>query len=112
KNDTYLLKMTAHETVTVNQKHKKPYPVTFKGLLITASNQPFQVRNIDSGITRRAVVVEPTGEKLPRDDYDRLMNQIGFELPAIAAKAINVFYKYGAGYYEDYVSQKMLDQTD
>ena len=112
QNDTYLLKMTAHETVTVNQKHKQPYPITFKGLLITASNQPFQVRNIDSGITRRAVVVEPTGEKLPRDDYDRLMNQIGFELPAIAAKAINVFYKYGQGYYEEYVSQKMLDQTD
>ena len=112
QNDTYLLKMTAHEPITVNQKHKKPYPITFKGLLITASNQPFQVRNIDSGITRRAVVVEPTGEKLPRDDYDRLMNQIGFELPAIAAKAINVFYEYGAGYYEEYVSQKMLDQTD
>src|SRR5699024_9316054 len=112
QNDTYLLKMTAHEPITVNQKHKKPYQITFKGLLITASNQPFQVRNIDSGITRRVVVVEPKDDKLNIDHYDRLIDQIGFELSSIAAKAINVFYEYGAGYYEEYVREKMLDQTD
>lgn len=112
KDDTTLLKLTSHEPILVNNKYQSTYSVTFKGLLIAASNQRFKVRNIDAGITRRAVVAEPTDNKHKYSDYMRLMEQIKFELPAIAQKAIDVFNKRGPGYYEKYVPTDMMESTD
>lgn len=112
KNDTDLLKMTAHETIVVNRKYREPYPVRFTGLLVAASNQPYSVRNIDSGIMRRAVVARPTGNKHDHKTYVQLMNQIKFELPQVAYKAIQLFYSMGPGYYEDYVDEAMIEETN
>lgn len=110
--DTNLLKLTAHEPITVNVKYKDTYETIFNGLLITASNQRFQVRNVDSGITRRAVVVEPTSITHNSDDYFRLINLIPFELPHIAQKCIDVFVDKGAFYYENYMDVDMAEATD
>lgn len=112
KDDTNLLKMTAHEPVTVNKKYKHVYNITFEGLLITASNQRYKVRNIDSGITRRAVVAEPTGDTHSSSDYHRLMGRIDYELPQIAWKAMKLFEERGPFYYEDYVDISMMVATD
>lgn len=112
KDDTNLLKLTSHEPIIVNNKYQSTYSVTFKGLMVAASNQRFKVRNIDSGITRRAVVAEPTSQTHKYDDYMRLMEQLKFELPAIAQRAIDVFKKRGPGYYENYVSTDMMESTD
>lgn len=110
--DTNLLKLTAHEPITVNVKYKDTYETIFNGLLITASNQRFQVRNVDSGITRRAVVVEPTSLTHSSDDYFRLIKLIPFELPHIAQKCIDVFIDKGAFYYENYMDVDMAEATD
>lgn len=112
KDDTNLLKLTSHETLSINIKHKQLYDVTFKGLLITASNQRYQVNNIDSGITRRAVVVHPTNMKHDSVTYARLVSQVNFELPGIAYKAIQTFNARGPYYYEDYVDVEMAEATD
>lgn len=112
KDDTNLLKLTSHEPIMVNNKYQSTYSITFKGLLVAASNQRFKVRNIDSGITRRAVVAEPTDKKHKYEDYMRLMGQIKFELPAIAQKAIDTFNKLGPGYYQNYVPTDMMESTD
>lgn len=112
KNDTNLLKLTAHEPVSVNAKYQQTYDVTFKGLLITASNQRFKVRNIDSGITRRAIVVEPTSLKHESSVYINLMNKVKYELPMIAQKAIDVFEATGPYYYEKYMDIAMVEATD
>lgn len=112
KNDTILLKLTAHEPVSVNAKHKQIYDITFKGLMITASNQRFKVRNIDSGITRRAVVAEPTSKRHNSQDYMNLMDRVKYEVPMIAQKAIDLFEKYGAYYYEGYMDVAMAEATD
>ena len=111
-DDTNLLKLTSHEAISVNIKHKQIYDVTFNGLLITASNQRYQVQNIDSGITRRAVVVHPSKATHPSDVYHRLNSQINFELPHIAQKAIDVFNDLGEYYYDDYVDLDMAEATD
>lgn len=111
-NDTPLLKLTSHETISVNQKYKEQYDVTFSGLLITASNQRYKVRNVDSGITRRAVVVNPSGNKVPHKDYISLMNQIKYELPYIANIAISRFEQLGFDYFDDYFDVDMAEQTD
>lgn len=112
KDDTNLLKLTSHEPILVNNKYQSTYSVTFKGLLVAASNQRFKVRNIDSGITRRAVVAEPTDKTHDYGTYMTLMDKIQFELPAIAQKAIDTFKQRGPAYYEDYVPFDMMESTD
>lgn len=112
KDDTNLLKLTSHEPIMVNNKYQSTYSVTFKGLLVAASNQRFKVRNIDSGITRRAVVAEPTELTHDYSTYMELMEKIQFELPQIAQKAIDIFTDRGPGYYQDYVPYDMMESTD
>ena len=111
-NDTPLLKLTSHETISVNKKFKEPYDVRFIGLLITASNQRYKVRNVDSGITRRAIVVNPSGRKVSHTKYNQLMTQIKYELPYIANMAIQRFEELGFDYYDDYFDVDMAEQTD
>lgn len=112
KDDTNLLKLTSHEPILVNNKYQSTYSVTFKGLLVAASNQRFKVRNIDSGITRRAVVAEPTEVTHDYKTYMELMDQMKFELPAIAQKAIDTYKDLGPGYYQDYIPYDMMESTD
>ena len=112
KKDTNLLKLTAHEPIIINSKYKQTYSMRFEGLLITASNQRFKVRNIDSGITRRAVVASPSNEKIHYKRYNELMELIKYELPQIAQKAMDVFTSNGPAYYEEYVDYEMIEATD
>lgn len=112
KDDTALLKLTSHEPIIVNNKYQSPYTVTFKGMLIAASNQAFKVRNIDSGITRRAVVATPTNNKHKNSRYTVLMEQIKFEYAQIAWKCMEKFNEMGRGYYEEYMPMEMIAETD
>lgn len=112
KKDTNLLKLTAHEPLIINSKYKQTYSMKFDGLLIAASNQRYKVRNIDSGITRRAVVVVPTNKIHTYKNYNNLMSRIPYELPMIAQKAIDIFNEKGADYYESYVDYNMIEATD
>ncbi len=112
QKDTNLLKLTAHEPVTVNKKYVRPYPVTFKGLLITASNQAYKVRDVDSGIMRRAITVYPSNRTFDFNTYMTLMGRIEFEIPAIAYKAIEKFNTMGLTYYNAYEDKKMAAETD
>lgn len=112
KKDTNLLKLTAHEPLIVNKKFKSEYKTIFNGVLITASNQRYQVRNIDSGITRRAVVVEPKGDQIPRNRYDQLMDLLKFEYPGIAKKAIDHINNVGIRVYENTMDVNMAEATD
>src|SRR5699024_1501751 len=112
RDDTNLLKLTSHDPITVNNKYQSTYSVTFRGLLVAASNQRFKVRNIDSGITRRAVVAEPTHMTHEYKRYNELMKAIPFEVAHIAQKAIDIFNEYGEGYYQDYIPYDMMESTD
>jgi hypothetical protein len=112
KDDTALLKLTSHEPILVNNKYQSTYSVTFKGLLVAASNQRIKIRNVDAGITRRAVIAEPTDARHGYDKYMALMDKLRFELPAIAQKAIDVFKRLGPAYYENYVPDDMMESTD
>lgn len=112
-NKENFLALTAHEELWVEKKGKDPYPVTFSGLLITASNKPYDMGNTKSGLGRRVVAVYPTGEKFPTDEYYNLMSQVKFEIAYIAQRAIDTYSKYGIEYInsldEDY---RMRIETD
>jgi energy-coupling factor transporter ATP-binding protein EcfA2 len=112
KNDTYLLKLTAHEPININAKYKQTYQATFNGLLVAASNERYKVKHVDAGITRRAVVAEPTNKTVDSTTYHRLMKAIDFEIPHIAQKAIDVYKDLGFGYYDNYVDIATLEATD
>lgn len=112
KKDTNLLKLTAHEPLNVNMKFAHEYYVTFHGLVLTASNRTYKVRDVNAGITRRAVVARPTNKTVDRTDYDRLIKQIDFEIPGIAYKAVKFFKEKGRKYYEDYVDTEMIEDTN
>lgn len=112
KNDTPLLKVTSHEEVFVRKLYQRPYPVTFKGLIITASNQRAQFRDSDSGIVRRLLKAVPTGNLIDGPKYKELMNNIHFELAGIAQKSIDTFSRLGAFYYANDVDIEMLEYGD
>lgn len=112
KDDTNLLKMTAHEPVMINKKHMSTYLSTFTGLLVAASNERFKVKHVDSGITRRAVVAEPSKKTVRREEYEKLMTGIQFEISHIAWKAMQVYSEMGRAYYDDYVDVKTMEETD
>lgn len=111
-DDTNLLKMTSHEPVVVNVKYQKLYTTIFNGILITASNQPYKVRDTNSGILRRAISVYPTGKKIDRERYDQLMHEIEFELSAIAYKAIVHYKERGHSFYDNYEDLELAAETD
>ena len=112
KNDTPLLKITSHEEVFVRKLYQRPYPVTFKGLIITASNQRAQFRDSDSGIVRRLLKAVPTGHLIAGPRYKELMNNIQYELAGIAQKAIDTFSRLGAFYYANDIDIEMLEYGD
>lgn len=112
KKDTNLLKLTAHEPLIINSKYKQTYSMEFDGLLIAASNQRYKVRNVDSGITRRAVVASPTNATHKYKEYNILMSRVKYEIPMIARRAIELFNERGPSYYESYVDYDMIEATD
>lgn len=112
KKDINLLKLTSHEELLKRMLYQTPYPVTFRGLLVTASNERYTMKSKDSGMVRRPIVVHPSGNIVNFTDYHRLMNKIEFEIPAIANLAMNVFTDMGSAYYEDEVDVDMIAYSD
>lgn len=112
KDDRNLLKLTGHDPIIVNIKHRIPFQINFNGFVIAASNQRYKVRDIDAGITRRAVVASPTHKKHKSENYRRLFDQLKFELPHIAYKCIELFNEKGIYYYENYFDVNMSKETD
>ena len=111
-NDTHLLKLTAHETVIVNNKYQTTYPIEFQGMLIAASNKTIKIRDVDAGLVRRVIEVRPTSERWSPAEYRQLMNSIKFEIPAIAYECIKFVEEVGVDYYYDYVPLEMMEDTD
>lgn len=112
QNDTNLLKLTAHETVIVNNKYKSTYPIEFQGILIAASNKTLKIRDVDAGLVRRLIEVRPTGNRWSPTEYRELMKGVKFEIPAIAYKCMEFVNRVGVDYYEDYIPIEMMEDTD
>lgn len=111
-NDTNLLKLTGHDPILVNGKYSVPYTVAFNGLLITGSNQPYKVRDQNAGITRRALVVRPSGTRIPPTRYKHLMAQVEFEIPAVAHYALKRFEELGISAFEEDNDTRISEETD
>lgn len=111
EDNTRLNSLTSHELMTVNEKFKSTYSTRFKTFLFMATNKPVKITDAKSGLIRRLIDVTPTGDKIPRSEYDRLYKQVNFELGAIAYHCQQV-YLDAPDYYDDYIPIAMMGASN
>lgn len=104
--------MISHEKMEINVKNQAMYTARILGMLFIGTNKPVHITDARSGIARRLIDVSPSGRLVSLDLYDKLMNDIQFELGSIAYRCINVYRKLGRGYYGSYVPIKMMVKTN
>ena len=93
-DNSRLNSLVSHETMLINEKYREPYPQRFDTFLIMASNSPVQITDAKSGLTRRILDVEPSGQLVSQRRYLQLMKQIKFELGGIASHCMQVFKEH------------------
>ena len=111
ESNTRLNSLVSHEAMTVNEKFKKQYSNRFNAFLFIGSNKPVKITDAKSGLLRRLIDITPTGNKVPGREYRRLVNEMDFELGAIADHCLKVFQD-NPNAYDDYVSEAMLGATN
>lgn len=111
EDNTKLNSLVSHETMTVNNKYEKQYQSCFKAFLIMATNKPVRITDAKSGLIRRLIDVTPSGNLIPKREYDKLKEQVKFELGAIAWHCLEV-YNSDPGAYDDYIPINMLGATN
>ena len=107
EDNTRLNSLVSHEWMEVNEKYKSAYPHRFKAFLFLGTNKPVKITDSKSGLLRRLIDVTPTGNRVPRKEYDQAMAHIKFELGGIACHCRDV-YLSNPGYYDDYVPTHMM----
>lgn len=112
EDNTRLNSIVSHEHMTMNEKYKPSYTAKSEALLFIGSNQPVKITDAKSGIIRRLIDIHPTNVKIPVRHYHTLLNQIDFELGAIAHHCLNVYLEMGKNYYNGYRPLEMMLQTD
>ena len=111
EDNTRLNSLVSHEIMTVNEKFKASYSTRFKCFLFLGTNKPVRITDAKSGLIRRLIDVSPTGDRLPVKKYHSDMEQIKFELGAIATHCKQV-YSNDPGAYDDYVPTNMLGASN
>lgn len=111
EDNTRLNSLVAHESMTMNAKYEKLYPMSFKSFLIMATNKPVKITDSRSGVLRRLIDVSPTGKTVPTREYNRLKKQISFELGAIAWHCKEVFEE-DPEYYNKYTPLRMMGASN
>lgn len=112
EDNTKLNSIISHETMTMNEKYKPSYAARVNAFLFMGTNQPVKISDAKSGIIRRLIDVHPSGSHVEHERYHILMNQINFELGAIAHHCLTVFQRMGKNYYSPYRPLEMMLQTD
>lgn len=111
EDNTRLNSLVSHELMTVNEKFKSTYTNRFKCFLFMGSNKPVRITDAKSGLIRRLIDVTPSGNKLPTDEYNSIMEQIKFELGAIAWHCKEV-YLSNEKRYDNYIPVAMLGASN
>ena len=112
EDNTKLNSIISHEEMTMNEKYKPSYMARVNCFLFMGTNKPVKITDAKSGIIRRLIDVQPSGNKIPPKRYHALMSQIDFELGAIASYCLDVYRSMGKEYYANYKPVEMMYQTD
>ena len=111
EDNSRLNALISHEKMIVNEKHKTQYTAKFSTFLFLGTNKPVKITDAKSGLLRRLIDVTPSGDKIPKREYDKLMDQVKFELGGIAAHCKQV-YEENPRLYDGYVPEKMVSVTN
>ena len=111
-DNSRLNSIIAHEAIEINEKYKPAYSAKSNAMLFMATNSGVSITDQNSGLIRRLIDVEPTGDLFQPAHYEALMQRIKFEHGAIAAHCLNVYKRMGATYYREYVPTKMMFRTN
>ena len=113
EDNTLLNQIVAHEKIVINEKNRALYSMKISSMLFMGTNSPVKITNSKSGLIRRLIDIYPTGNKIPFKRYNELMNQIQFELGAIACHCLDVYKSLGGRTaYGDYKPRGMIYETD
>jgi len=112
ESNTKLNSIVSHEMLGMNEKYKSTYDMRINAFLFLGTNEPVKITNARSGLIRRVLDASPTGNLVPEDEYDRLVEQIEFELGYIAQHCIDVYKSMGRNYYNTYRPRQMMWKTD
>ena len=112
EDNTKLNSIISHEYMSINEKFKNIYTARSNCFLFMATNKPVKITDAKSGLIRRLIDVRPSGKKVNNNKYFELMNEINFELGAIASHCLDVYRSLGKYYYDDYRPIDMMFQTD
>jgi energy-coupling factor transporter ATP-binding protein EcfA2 len=111
-DNTKLNSIVAHETMIINEKYKAPHEARSNAFLFMGTNLPVKITDAKSGLIRRLIDVIPTGQQIEHELYHRLMDQINFELGAIAFHCLQEYRKMGRNFYSKYQPKSMMLKTD
>ncbi len=111
EDNTRLNSLVSHERMSVNTKFEKMYESNFKCFLFMGTNRPVKITDAKSGLLRRLIDVSPSGNKVRPGEYKQLMNQIDFELGAIAQHCMEVYLEKPDAY-DDYIPIRMLSASN
>lgn len=112
EDNTRLNSMVSHEVMTMKEKFKSGYDIRLNTMLFLGTNKPVKITDSKSGLIRRLIDVQPTGDKIPVKRYFVLTNKIKLELGAIAHHCEQLYLQCGKNYYNDYTPFDMILQTD
>lgn len=111
EDNTRLNSLVAHEEMVVNVKNKSQYSANFNTFLFMATNKPVKITDAKSGIIRRLIEVTPTGDKIPKKEFDILKRNLKYELGGIAYHCLQV-YEEDPDYYDNYIPTGMMAATN
>ena len=111
EDNTRLNSLVSHESMMINAKYSKMFPMQFHTMLIMGTNSPVKITDSKSGVLRRLIDVVPTGNIIPRKQYNKLMKKIDYELGAIAWHCKEVF-EADPEYYDSYRPSQMIGATN
>ena len=112
EDNTKLNSLVSHETMKVNEKFKAKYEVRPRSFLFLGTNKPVKITDSKSGVIRRLIDVNPSGNLVDSKRYDQLVKEIDYEIGAIASHCIQVYEERGIYYYNDYRPTSMIFETN
>lgn len=111
-NNTLINEIAAHEELIINEKGIRQYTIRPKTMLFLATNKPVRITDSRSGLIRRLIDIRPTGMKLPSTRYFEDLENVTFELGAIANHCLNVYRSLGRTRYDGYIPTDMIAKTN
>lgn len=112
EDNSKLNSIVSHEEMTINEKFKPSYTSRINAFLFMGTNKPVKITDAKSGIIRRLIDVQPSGRRLTPRRYQTLVQQVNFELGAIASHCLETYRNMGADYYSSYRPVEMMFHTD